>query len=75
MLQQLINEFVDGNHGISCPAEFGGTNDCTNAVLDCSGECLAEIPDPNTAESHSSIQFKPRQRDAGLLCYAIHDKF
>jgi hypothetical protein len=35
----LIKQFVKGNHGLSCPSEVGGTNDCTNSI-DCTGKSL-----------------------------------
>jgi hypothetical protein len=75
VLQQIVDEFVGGVHNVTCPHLFREPDNCNNLLLSCASECLSEILDPNTAESHSRFKFKHDQHNAGLLCYGIPDKY
>ncbi|KAI5461019.1 hypothetical protein BGZ63DRAFT_425475 [Mariannaea sp. PMI_226] len=53
VFQQLVGEFVSGNHAIKCPTEFDDTDNCRNADFDCSSMNMEK---PNVTQAYFILQ-------------------
>ncbi|KAI5460531.1 hypothetical protein BGZ63DRAFT_425037 [Mariannaea sp. PMI_226] len=53
VFQQLVNEFVTGNHAIYCPTRHGEVNNCRNADFSCA---VMNLEDSDTLKAYFVIE-------------------